>query len=220
MDGEDMAVSRGTSLRLGAVDVDVSLAEHAGRIERGHGILMQRIVELRTHFHGDFDRGQRVASDDTYSLDIADVDGFKAHRSAKAEAAGVVEIRFQSDFRSEHAGGAAHQENENGQRYRGKQNRQAYSQFGPMQLLLARQRPSQWADLQQEPAWQGKSYQRAAASSGSGLSAGTGIGKVKANPDVCALWQLGPLLGSLPVPETPYVDRSGCGRPRRGQSRE
>ncbi len=75
----------GAAHGLRAVNIEVSLAEHARGFQRGDGIAMQAVVIFRTDLHRDFDGSKRLASDDRDAGDVADIDAAQPHRRARAQ---------------------------------------------------------------------------------------------------------------------------------------
>ena len=67
---------------------------------------------LGRDFHGDFDRSERLISDDTDTGDIADVNALQPHGCAHAESTGIVEVALKNDFAGKQAARSTHEENQ------------------------------------------------------------------------------------------------------------
>src|SRR5262249_34735202 len=111
---------------LGAVDIEVGLAEYSGRVQRSYGIAMKSEVVFRADAHRDFDRRQLLVFL-THNADrghIADIDSAQPYGRAHTQSTGIVEIRADSNSLGEKSGGARHEKQQQRQREAGDDHRE------------------------------------------------------------------------------------------------
>jgi len=92
-------------------------------------------------FGRDFDRGELLVFG-THNADpghIADVYTTQPHGGADSQTLGIVEVAFDGNTTRKQPGGPGHQEEQQPQRTTGNDDGDSDAQFGPLELLLARQ---------------------------------------------------------------------------------
>ena len=133
-------------LRAGGVlaaDVDDGVAEDAGGLKVGDGVLVQRPAEARRELHGDFDGREpaRWVGGDLDVSDFADGDAFERDGSTFFDAGGIVKEGVDDDALLEEsdAGGAGHKEEQQAKEQRGDEDDAADLELRPPDLSLTGQ---------------------------------------------------------------------------------